>query len=401
MRSRILFGMLMLALAWMAFSPQAPVIAQVGAGDVVKLGVITYHFDGTVWSDIDGYMPLLGMDLKEFPGVPLEYGAVVLPTFVARSSNQPHSGGGTIGNYAMENKVELVLKEADTAAAQVAAIEAMIAEDVHGIFITPVADVEPIRKALCAALDKGIVVTLGYRNIPSIVSRYYGRVGFVGVEPYAVGTVWGQLANPEYQTRYEKGRGKPVGAFVVGSDFNDSLQADILEGFSTRALENFLGSHVTTADQAYAFTKGLIAEHEAAVFAAENAVMVFIVTDPNVAHGVGKAATEAVQAAKDNDRKISIKVGSYSAPPEWREMYANNSINRIAQGDAFQMFLLGLVQLKMGLVYGEPLHNSFLTLRGGVGTGSYVRYPYFEPVWYPGVPETTNSGDMSSGLAFF
>lgn len=400
MRTRILFVLALLALVTFAYSPQQPAIAQVGPGDVLKLGVITYHFDGAVWADIEAYQPLLGMDLAKYPGVPLEYGAVVLPTFVGRSENFPHSGGGTM-TASVEPKTELVFKVADTADGQVAAINELVAQGVHGILITPVSDVEPVRKALCAALDRGVLVAVGQRPIAQLPSRYFGRAGFVGLEPYAVGTVWGQLANPEYQARYEKGRGKPVSVVVFGSSFDDPMQADLLEGIMTRAETNFLASVVTSADGAYDAAQQVINDNKGAVFAQENAVMAFIASDPHLAFGIGQAANEAVEAAKAEGQKINIKVASYTAPPEWREMNEASTINRIAHVDSYQLYLLGLVQLKMGAVYGEPLHNAFLYVRGGVDSGSYTRYPYFEPVWYPGVPETTNSGDMSSSLSFF
>lgn len=301
---------------------------------VITIGLITYEYEGTAWP-VDSLVRILARDLELLPP-PDAYNrgtATPLP---------PSSGPAVV--------FETII--ADTVDAQVAAVETFVNQGVNGLIIASVPDTEPIRNALDLAILAKIPVVAVHRPIPGLSGRL---TAYVGLEPFAVGIGWAKGA-------FDRGRD----FIAVATDMTDPLQSGLVRGFAAKAGDLYKGTVMVTADTVEAELTPVLTNEDALI----NYV---IVAD----YKMTQAVIDVVQKLTVGGDRL-IKVGSFMAPADGRDLMAARLLNFVTTQDHYDMFQTAALELKMFNVTGDPLESSFIGAQvwGGLSGQNYMSYPY-------------------------
>lgn len=274
----------------------APVVIGQQPSDIV-IGVVTYQFEGRVW-DVQNYSNPVNTDLQILP---IEPGAMTRPLPAVEPVH-----------YLAD------IREAATAAEQIAAIDSLLAAKVAALVITPVTEgVEPLKAAIQNAAAKVPVVLHGYK-VPGL------NLPFAGMDLDELGK---NLTNSNSRNR---------SFAVIGnlSEYNQKLVIEHLQG-----------------------NAGFKGFYEAGDFdgQAEAAMAIrdipdlwgIVVTSPQFAPG----AAEAIKAATAGTDRL-IKLGSVGAPENWKDLFNQKLLSAAFSFDSYQTYQQAAVIAKVMLMGG-------------------------------------------------
>lgn len=278
----------------------APVVIGQQPSDII-IGVVTYQFEGRVW-DVGNYQSPINTDLQILPVDPRDI-TRALPTV------EPV-------HYLLD------IREAATAAEQIAAIESLMAANVAALVITPVLEgVEPVKAAIQAAAAKVPVVLHGYQvaglNLP-----------FAGMDLNELGL------------NLFKSNTRPRAFAVIGnlSEYNQKMIIDHLQ-----ANAGFKGFYEAG---------DLDGQAEAAMAIRDIPdLWGIIVTNPQFAPG----AAEAIKAATAGTDRL-IKLGSIGAPENWKSLFDAKLLSAAFSFDSYQTLQQAAVMAKI-LITGGTVEN--------------------------------------------
>jgi hypothetical protein len=301
---------------------------------VITIGLITYAYEGSAWP-VESLVRILERDLETLPP-PESYNlGTALP--------QPPRTDPLV-------KFETVI--ADTADAQVAAIQAFVDQGVDGLIIAPVPDTEPIRNALDLAILAKIPVVAVHRPIPGLSGRL---TAYVGLEPFAVGIGWARGAT-------ERNRN----FIAVATDLVDPLQSGLVRGFAAKAGDLYQGTVMVTPET--------IADELTPVLTNEDLPINYVIVAD---YRITEAVADFVLGLTGGTDRL-IKVGSFMAPEDGRAMIAAKKVHFVTTQDHYDMFQTAALELKMFNVSAVPLDTDFIGSQvwGGLSGQNYMSYPY-------------------------
>ena len=280
----------------------APIVIGQQPSDII-IGVVTYQFEGRVW-DVENYTNPVNTDLQILP---VDYGDMTraLPTV------EPV-------HYLVD------IRQAATAAEQIAAIESLMAANVAALVITPVTEgVEPLKAAIQAAAAKVPVVLHGYKvaglNLP-----------FAGMDL------------EELAKNMAQANTRPRSFVIIGnlSEYNQKTFIEILQGNA-----GFKGFYEAG---------DLDGQAEAAMAIRDVAdLWGIVVTNSQFAPG----AAEAIKAATAGTDRL-IKLGSVGAPEDWKSLFDQKLLSAAFTFDSYQTLQQAAVMAKIMLT-GGTLENFY------------------------------------------
>ena len=324
----------------------APVYTQVAGVDApmqttVTIGVILYELDAAIWDPMD-YQSQLEIDTWMLPS---RSPMTRYPDFTIQTR--------------FTNPVKVVIKEAGTVEAQIAALNELAASKVDGIVLAPVSGSEALQKAVQDVLCKEIPVVLVWRDLP-IVNRM-DRLAYVGIDAFRAG--WSMAMARVY-------RALPEGAkvVIVMSDENDPLQIGLKDGFMFAVNEANKGPIIVTQGDGYDAIKQLLKDFSTTL----NTVFL---TD-TVKLGAG-----AVRAQQESETRFAM--AGWGVPFNESEVMGVGKIKGVGRVDEYDMLVDATTMLKEHLTNFAPLVNKYVTLetyRGiavcGYGNRAYTSHPY-------------------------
>lgn len=303
----------------------------------IYIGMVTYKVNAQVW-DIQNYARPMNGDLQVLPlgeGVSREIPDV-----------EPQ-------HYLVE------IREASTAADQIAAMNELIDFGVHGMVLTPVAEVDLIRDAV-SAIAADMPFTLTTREITGINAPYFGfdtydlgitLTDYDGVKPYVF------IGNLDDKWQSDFLAGLIEGTRLAPTTYPDEEIVDQLQGY------------YSVKSSAEAYTEALAA---LAVFPDLFGILTF----PEYVPGIQQAIAE-VYAGTDT----LIKVGSIGAPEGWKEMFDNSTLHTVFGWDNYLVLQRAAVGVKVMLRDGETPEDFYpdgLYITSSTSTPSRLSYPYSE-----------------------
>ncbi len=305
----------------------APLVIAQSQPDII-IGVVTYKIDGQVWG-IQFYTNPINGDLQVLP----------VPEGNASSRDLPD----------VEPQHYLVdIREASTAADQVAAIDSLLAAGVQGLVITPVDDFSLVSNAISNAA-KQVPVVLHGRNIPEL------NLPFAGVDMAELGKVMAEQQDG--------------GRFVVVGNLSDTTQNAFISPLME--LDSFGGFYEALSDGRAETAQAIADETEPIEYV--------MVSHSRYAAGAA-AAIQAVTAGTDR----LIKLGSVFAPDTWKDLFDQKLLHGVFTWDNYLTLMQASVMAKVMIRDGVTPDNFYPDVL------YYSRSTSFNHTSYPYSQDTPN-----------
>lgn len=310
---RLILCMLLAALV-------APVVIGQRTDDII-IGVVTNHLEARVWN-VQYYTNPMNGDLQVLPVDPTLATSRELPTV------EPV-------HYLVD------IREANTAADQIAAIDALLEAGVQGLVITPVEEFNLVKDKIASAAGQVPVVLHG-RNIPEL------GLPFSGFDMAEFGK-----AMAEQQDR---------GPFVLIGNMSDPTQSAFIAPHES--LPDFKGFYEALSD----------GQAEAAMAIRDVADLGYIMVTH---HRYAAGAAAAIQAATAGSDRL-IRLGSVWAPEGWKDLFGQKLLHGVFTWDNYEALMQAAVMVKVMIRDGATPANFYSDVLYYTSVTSYnhTSHPY-------------------------